>query len=207
MDWWIYALAFLGICLGYQKWLLQHRQTEMNSWVQELSAELGEAKSNLHQADLKIVELEMSATSDTVEAAMESMMQESATQKSMIVELREVNGVINDELESMTREMRKQKGRAASAHTQRGQLLEKWTPFLNHPEIDPDWDHKDWSFLGQPIDYVVFNWYQDKTENLEDGKIVMLDVKSGKSQLTTKQRRIRDLIKAGKVEWKEIRLE
>ena len=92
MDWWIYALAFLGICLGYQKWLLQQRQNEMNSWVQELSAELGEAKSNLHQADLKIVELEMSATSDTVEAAMESMMQESATQKSMIVELREVNG-------------------------------------------------------------------------------------------------------------------
>jgi len=32
-------------------------------------------------------------------------------------------------------------------------------------------------------------------------------VKSGKSQLTTKQRRIRDLIQAGKVEWRTIRLE
>ena len=35
----------------------------------------------------------------------------------------------------------------------------------------------------------------------------MLDVKSGKAGLTTKQRRIRDLVKAGKIEWKEIRLD
>ena len=107
----------------------------------------------------------------------------------------------------MTTEMKKQKGRAASAHTQRGLLLEKWCPFLQHDEIDPAWDSKDWSFLGQPIDYLVFNWYQDTKENLENGTVVMLDVKSGKSNLTTKQRRIRDLVKAGKVEWREIRLD
>ena len=171
------------------------------------SAEATELQQEVHEASLKIVELEMSATSDTVEAAMDSLMQESTLQKQMIVELREANVVLNDELTSMTQEMRKQKGRAASAHTQRGQLLEKWTPFLNHPDIDAEWDHKDWSFLGQPIDYVVFNWYQDKAQNLEEGQIVMLDVKSGKSSLTTKQRRIRDLVKAGKLEWREIRLD
>jgi len=171
------------------------------------SAEATELQQEVHEASLKIVELEMSATSDTVEAAMDSLMQESTLQKQMIVELREANVVLNDELNSMTQEMRKQKGRAASAHTQRGQLLEKWTPFLSHPDIDEEWDHKDWSFLGQPIDYVVFNWYQDKAQNLEEGQIVMLDVKSGKSSLTTKQRRIRDLVKAGKLEWREIRLD
>jgi len=32
-------------------------------------------------------------------------------------------------------------------------------------------------------------------------------VKAGKSQLTKKQRMIRDLIKEGNVEWREIRLE
>jgi len=53
----------------------------------------------------------------------------------------------------------------------------------------------------------VFNWYQDKEQNLEQGLVVLLDVKSGKSSLTTKQRRIRDLVKAGKVEWREIRLD
>jgi len=109
--------------------------------------------------------------------------------------------------EEKTMEIKKQKGRAASAHTTKGQILEKWCPFLEHPEIDPDWEAKNWAFMGQPIDYIVFDWRNDKTINMADGKIIMLDVKSGKSQLTTKQRRIRDLIKAGKVEWRTIRLE
>jgi len=60
--------------------------------------------------------------------------------------------------------------------------------------------------MGQPIDYIVFDWDEDSDKNRTDGRIVMLDVKSGKSQLTKKQRRIRDLVKAGKVEWREIRL-
>ena len=109
--------------------------------------------------------------------------------------------------EEKTMEIKKQKGRAASAHTTKGQILEKWCPFLEHPEIDPDWEAKNWAFMGQPIDYIIFDWRNDKTINLADGKIIMLDVKSGKSQLTTKQRRIRDLIQAGKVEWRTIRLE
>ena len=109
--------------------------------------------------------------------------------------------------EEKAQEIKKQKGRAASAHTTKGQILEKWCPFLEHPDIDPDWEAKNWAFMGQPIDYIVFDWRENKEINMADGKIVMLDVKSGKSQLTTKQRRIRDLIKAGRVEWRTIRLE
>jgi len=114
---------------------------------------------------------------------------------------------ITSQNEEKSQEIKKQKSRAASAHTTKGQILEKWCPFLEHPDIDPDWEAKNWSFMGNPIDYIVFDWRNDKTINLADGKVVMLDVKSGKSQLTTKQRRIRDLIQAGKVEWKTIRLE
>jgi len=203
MDVWFgVLLADIAITLIVFWWgWSQKRQVRLEA---ERATEL---KQEVHEAELKIVELEMSATSDTVEAAMESLMEESALQKKMIHDLRTDNGILADELNTMTKEMRKQKGRAASAHTQRGQLLEKWTPFLNHPDIDEEWDHKDWSFLGQPIDYVVFNWYENKQENLERGQIVMLDVKSGKSSLTTKQRRIRDLVQAGRVEWREIRLD
>ena len=114
---------------------------------------------------------------------------------------------INSQSEEKSQEIKKQKSRAASAHTTKGQILEKWCPFLEHPDIDPDWEAKNWAFMGQPIDYIVFDWRNDKTLNTLDGKIIMLDVKSGKSQLTTKQRRIRDLIQAGKVEWRTIRLE
>tara|TARA_B100000214_G_scaffold352634_1_gene308002 strand:- start:69 stop:662 length:594 start_codon:yes stop_codon:yes gene_type:complete len=110
-------------------------------------------------------------------------------------------------IETLEGEVLHQKGRAASAHTTRGQLLEKWTPFVSAEGIDEHWRVEDWQFIGQPIDYVVFDWRQDKVENLTSGKVVLLDVKSGKSQLTSKQRRIRDLIKAGRVEWREIRLD
>lgn len=109
--------------------------------------------------------------------------------------------------EEKSQEIKKQKGRAASAHTTKGQILEKWCPFLEHPDIDPDWEAKNWAFMGQPIDYIVFDWRENKEINVADGKIIMLDVKSGKSQLTTKQRRIRDLIQAGNVDWRTIRLE
>jgi len=103
---------------------------------------------------------------------------------------------LSGKLEATKAEEMKQKGRAASAHTTRGQILEKWCPFLEHPQIEEHWKPKDWSFLGNPIDYIVWD---------ENG-IVFLDVKSGNASLSKKQRMIRDLILEGKVEWREIRL-
>jgi len=104
---------------------------------------------------------------------------------------------LSEKLQTTKEEEKKQKGRAQSAHTTKGQILEKWCPFIDHPQIEPHWQPKDWSFLGNPIDYIVWD---------EKG-IVFLDVKAGKSQLTKKQRMIRDLIRDGNVEWREIRLE
>jgi predicted Holliday junction resolvase-like endonuclease len=134
-------------------------------------------------------------------------------QEENLSKMREIGGLesviteITSQSEEKTEEIKKQKGRAASAHTTKGQILEKWCPFLEHPDIDPDWEAKNWQFMGQPIDYIIFDWRENKEINVADGKVIMLDVKSGKSQLTTKQRRIRDLIQAGRVEWKTIRLE
>ncbi len=130
--------------------------------------------------------------------------------RSKSTEIENLEGEITEivtESDEKSQEIKKQKGRAASAHTTKGQILEKWCPFLEHPEIDPDWEAKNWAFMGQPIDYIIFDWRQNKEINVADGRVIMLDVKSGKSQLTTKQRRIRDLIQAGKVEWRTIRLE
>ena len=114
---------------------------------------------------------------------------------------------LKDERDVHQAEIQKQKGRAQSAHTSKGQILEKWTPFLNTPDIEAHWRVEDWTFLGQPIDYVVFDWHKDKQKNDAEGKVILLDVKAAKSQLTTKQRRIRDLVKSGSVEWREIRLD
>jgi len=109
--------------------------------------------------------------------------------------------------EAKDKEIKMHKTRAGSANASKGQLLEKWTPFLNVKGVDPNWDAENWIFIGNPLDYVVFDWKPNTKENLSDGKVYFIEVKAAKSKLSTKQRRIRDLIKAGKVEWREIRLD
>ena len=109
--------------------------------------------------------------------------------------------------EAKDKEIKKHKTRAGSAHASKGQLLEKWTPFLNVKGVDPNWDAENWIFIGNPLDYVVFDWKSNTKENLANGKVYFIEVKAAKSKLSTKQRRIRDLIKAGKIEWREIRLD
>ena len=127
---------------------------------------------------------------------------------------RETNALLYDELdasESTIRELEGQMGgyksKAQSAHTTKGQALEKYAPYMDwHDVVDAHWIPNMWSFMGNPLDFIVWDWKKDTATNLKEGKIVFIDVKTGKSGLTTKQRRIRDLIKAGNVEWREMRL-
>jgi predicted Holliday junction resolvase-like endonuclease len=61
---------------------------------------------------------------------------------------------------------------------------------------------KDVRFLGSPIDLVVF-------DGLADGqlrRIVFLEVKTGSSSLTQRERCVRDVIRIGEVEWAELRV-
>ena len=79
-----------------------------------------------------------------------------------------------------------------SSEVRLGNIAEKLAPFLEDFPYNPE----DAIFAGQPIDYIVF----------DDAAVVFVEIKSGKSQLSTKQRKIRDLIKSKCVEWKEIRI-
>jgi len=57
-------------------------------------------------------------------------------------------------------------------------------------------------FLGSPIDLVVF-------DGLAEGRvrrIVFLEVKTGRSGLTSRERCVRDVIQAREVEWAELRV-
>jgi len=79
-----------------------------------------------------------------------------------------------------------------SSEVRLGQISENLAPFLKDFKYNPKETH----FIGMPIDYIIF----------EEDKIVFLEVKSGKSQLSTKQKNIKNLIKDGKVEWDEMRI-
>ncbi len=204
--------VILGVCLLLSLvifgWLNSKFSALKNIQYRE-SLELAESQEAYENLLLFSIEREegVASTIENLQNHVKYLQEENRLKVTQTAVLENEIAQIITQSEEKSQEIKKQKGRAASAHTTKGQILEKWCPFLEHPDIDPDWEAKNWAFMGQPIDYIIFDWRNDKTINMADGKIIMLDVKSGKSQLTTKQRRIRDLIKAGRVEWRTIRLE
>ena len=81
----------------------------------------------------------------------------------------------------------------------RGQATEHLAPL-----IMSDLNIKDFRFIGNPIDYIVFSGASDVTDNTPDTqfeKIILLEIKSGKSRLNKVQRRIRDAVKNGNIEF------
>lgn len=96
-----------------------------------------------------------------------------------------------------TRRVRKDAVSQSRAVT-RGQIYEQLVPYLPDFEFNP----KDAQFLGRPVDFVVF----DGLDEGEVRRVVFVEVKTGGSTLTTRERRVRDAVRAGRVEWKELRV-
>ena len=79
-----------------------------------------------------------------------------------------------------------------------GNVHEQLLPYLPEFPYNP----KDARFLGSPVDLIVFH-------GLDSGqleRIAFVEVKTGKSTLTGRERQIRDAIRAGKVSWEELRV-
>lgn len=89
-------------------------------------------------------------------------------------------------------DLAKHKSDKKSSEVRLGMISEKLAPFLKNFPCNPDDAH----FLGQPIDYVVFD---------EDG-VHFIEVKSGGAELSNKQRRIRNQIQDKKVFWHIMRV-
>ena len=79
-----------------------------------------------------------------------------------------------------------------------GKVTEQVIPFHQAFPYNP----KDVRFIGSPIDLIVF----DGASEGEVDRIILLEVKSGNSSLSTRQRRIRDAVHQGRVVWQELRL-
>jgi predicted Holliday junction resolvase-like endonuclease len=79
-----------------------------------------------------------------------------------------------------------------------GKVHEQLVPYLSAFPYNP----KDVRFLGSPVDLVVF-------DGLSEGRVrrvVFLEVKTGGSSLTGRERCVRDAVQAGDVEWAELRV-
>ena len=99
---------------------------------------------------------------------------------------------VQKNLEEETESRKKVLSQKKSSEVRLGHIAETLAPFLDQFDFDPE----NCVFLGKPIDYISF----------DDDAVTLIEVKSGKSQLNSKQRHIRDLVKSNQVNWKEIRI-
>jgi predicted Holliday junction resolvase-like endonuclease len=78
-----------------------------------------------------------------------------------------------------------------------GKFTEQLVPFFPDFQYDPT----EVRFIGSPIDMVVFPGLAQGNPR----EVVILEIKTGNSQLTSVQRKIRQLIEDGMVRWDEVR--
>ena len=78
-----------------------------------------------------------------------------------------------------------------------GKIAEQLVPHFPSFPFNP----REARFLGSPVDFVVF-------DGLEDGgvrQVVFVEVKTGGAVLNGRERLVREAVRAGRVEWLEIR--
>lgn len=86
----------------------------------------------------------------------------------------------------------------------KGKMAEQFAPF----SADFHYLPSDARFIGDPIDYVIFSGYSEFREGIleeEDIEIVLIDIKSGQSQLSSGQKAIRNAIRDGRVRFEMVR--
>ncbi len=88
----------------------------------------------------------------------------------------------------------------------KGKMAEQLAPILPEFQYLPS----DAKFLGDPVDYVVFNGYSDFREgevSADQIEIVLIDIKSGGARLTKGQQAIAQAIRDGRVRFETIRID
>lgn len=87
----------------------------------------------------------------------------------------------------------------------KGQIGEQFTPFI----ADFPYNPSDCRFLGEPIDYMIFQNLHACSEGLadiEDVQIIIAEVKTGNARLNARQKIIKQAIANGQVSFKELRI-
>lgn len=79
----------------------------------------------------------------------------------------------------------------------KGQAMEQLAPYVH-----PDYQIKDYKFLGDPIDYIIYKGMSEKSEDIE---IILLDIKTGTAKLTSIQKKIKKAVEENRVSFKVFR--
>lgn len=87
----------------------------------------------------------------------------------------------------------------------KGQIGEQFTPFI----ADFPYNPSDCRFLGEPIDYMIFQNLHACSEGLtdiENVQIIIAEVKTGNARLNARQKIIKQAIENGQVSFQELRI-
>ena len=99
-----------------------------------------------------------------------------------------------------TREIRKDSVNR-SRSTLKGRISEQMAPLLPEFPYSP----ADARFIGNPIDFVVFDGYTKvKDEKGDTISVVFVEVKKGKGKLTREESLIKRAVEEGRVSWRTI---
>ena len=88
----------------------------------------------------------------------------------------------------------------------KGKMAEQFAPILPEFRYLPS----NAKFLGDPVDYVVFDGYTDFRDGdgtAEDIEVILLDIKSGGARLSKGQQAIAQAVQAGRVRFETLRID
>lgn len=86
-----------------------------------------------------------------------------------------------------------------------GQVAEHFAPLLPGFGFNP----KDARFLGQPVDYLVFNGLNDPETpgEIPRVEVVLVEIKTGGSRLSPGEKAIKEAVRSGRVRFETLRLD
>tara|TARA_Y100000593_G_C4174794_1_gene268904 strand:+ start:124 stop:735 length:612 start_codon:yes stop_codon:yes gene_type:complete len=148
-------------------------------------------ESKLHRNILGIQEV-LSQEQQSIKAKEQELKEKEANLLERVKEAEKSITKAEKDLEEETENRKRIVSQKKSSEVRLGNIAETLAPFLDQFDFNPE----ECNFLGKPIDYISFG----------EEEITFIEVKSGKAQLNSKQRHIRDLIKSKRVAWKEVRI-
>ena len=88
-----------------------------------------------------------------------------------------------------------------SRSTLKGRISEQMAPLLPEFPFSP----ADARFIGNPIDFVVFDWYTKAKDEMGDAiSVVLVEVKKGKGKLSRVESLIKRAVEEGRVSWQTV---
>jgi len=178
-----------SLSLSNERLKIQINQSEHN--FKNISEQLNSSNLNSKEREANLYET-ISKLQKSLDTEQRSIEERNHTLKSKEKEQSVIISDLQLKLSEETQNRKKILSQKKSGEVRLGHVAETLAPFLDQFDFDPE----SCSFLGQPIDYISFG----------EDEITFIEVKSGNSQLSSKQRFIRDQVKSKLISWKEVRI-